>query len=280
VVGPSTWHVIDLASGSVRSAASFAGYDGERWSWPVLDPAARTAYRLVPTPNVDPIATGGLSLLAIDVATGVTRATLDLPELRISRLQVHHGNRLRQEVELGPAVAVTPDGATLALAHPDGLGVTLLDAATLAVRRRMVQRRDAAGPDCEPGGRIEHSCWDWPPARIAVFGPDSSRLYLAGFGPSPDSNDPIASVDYGLKVLDLDAGTMRRDPLALAVTEFAPAPGGTSIYVAGLRPERWGSPLLGEKAALRRLDPLTLATTAERSDIVLDEVRVLLPWPS
>src|SRR5687768_8525005 len=74
VVGPSTWHTIELASGAILSTATFPGYDGERWTWPVLDPAARTAYRLLPLPRVDPVRDGGLRLLAIDVATGQLKA--------------------------------------------------------------------------------------------------------------------------------------------------------------------------------------------------------------
>jgi hypothetical protein len=279
-IGASTWHVVDLTDGSLVSAAAFAGYDGERWSWPVLDPRARTAYRLLPLPGVDPVQRGGLRLVAIDIASGAVQATLDLPELRVGRLQLVRGDRIREEIELGPALVPTADGATLAVAHPDGLGVTLLDAATLAVQRRLVQRRSAAPDAASRVDRLERSAWDWPPARTARFGPGGTRLYLAGFGSAPDPADPIASVDHALRVLDLATGVMRRDPAALAVTEMALTSDGSGIFVAGLRPDRWGSPLLGEKAALRRLDPITLATVAERSDVPLDEARLLLPWPA
>lgn len=168
---------------------------------------------------------------------------------------------------LEPALALSPDGATLAVFHADADRLTLIDTATLSISHSFDLRRPAGLLDIfglsaapahakgETSGTLRH----------AVFSADGRRLYIySQVLTLPDEPPPAAR---GLWLVDLERGRVTAEALsAYQIQWVLPAPDG-SLTVYGTADTTLFAHEIRETTLSRlwRLDGATLAVLAERT---------------
>ncbi len=212
-----------------------------------------------------------LRMMAYDIATGDEIDRVELTDIPAGAWNLDPDAGTPMTNLLIPAVAISPDGRQIAVAHADTQTVTLLDAETLTVQDTIHIAADDAGPrpwfESAPGSTAVQTRDD--AVTFAVFSPDGRQLYLhATSNAVGERNRP----EFGLTLVDLD----QRSVLARAyegeqIDRVIPAPDGQSIYVTTFiqsdeMPQR-----------VQRLDAVTLDVLAERrfedfNQIVIDPV--------
>jgi hypothetical protein len=281
---PVEWYVLDVADGSViahirdednacfRQSALFAPDGGRLYC--LVDPALNeisgsqpvrvVAYEV--NGHADPAAPAG------NPAAGVALET------RIGQRPAADGTG-RQLLE--PALALSPDGGTLAVVHADTDAITLIDAAGLTVERTFTLRPAA-------------TLWDWlglaaAPAhakgemqgiiRQAVFSADGRFLYV--FSQELRAAGEAPPAEWGLWLVDLE----RELVLVKALPEYQiqwvlPAPDG-SVYAFGTTDENPHPYEIRESSPSRlwRLDGATLEVLAEREFAGYRAGRIILRSP-
>lgn len=184
--------------------------------------------------------------------------------------------------EYWPGVALSPDGRTLAVVHPERDAVTLVDTRSMRItrivafaQRASVWQRLAAllpfWPQTAAAKALEGTF------RGAVFAADGRHLYVYGSRFTLDGDQEVAHV-LGLTVVDLTSGAMTKPILTdEAIERVIPAPDGSGVYVMSFtRTDQGGTAGLH----LRRLDATTLRPRAARTFDTNRELCVLPKVPN
>lgn len=139
-----------------------------------------------------------------------------------------------------PAVALSPDGAHLAVVDAAGTHLTLLDARTLTVAgshtlhkpesaaHRLLQWLGIAPRTAEAKFMAGHQI-------SAVFAPDGQHLYVTSFQTNVDATThTMTGKGLGVRRIDVDTGEITAEALTGSVLDtLLPAPDGRSLYVSG-----------------------------------------------
>jgi len=265
---PQEWYVYDTAEGRLLATITTdePGPGSDSRQHALLSPDGTRVYRLAlagPPSGPGPYP---LRLIVNDAATGDQIGEVALPEMSAGTWdsdRVVNGETV-ERFSL-PAMAVSPDGGTLAVVDAEGPTVTLIDTDRLVVERRFdieSQNPPAVRPPATPEptdfplDAAEEGAW-----RGAVFAADGRGLYLSGAEIELDDLgrrscwvEPLLHIDLhdGQVVGETDRGTA---PI-VAKTDGA-------VYTVSPRDEpgscAWSAPYV-----LRRLDPDTLQPEAER----------------
>lgn len=262
---PVDWYVVDTTSGKLVAHVE----DEENACFrqrALIDPAGKRLYcAAAPVREADD-APVPMRLVAYDVESGQRTETLELPQVRIGGAQIEvDGQRVLETLE--PAVALSPDGRQLAVAHADADRMTLVDAASLTVEKTISMARPSSLWDrlgLAPGVALAKGPMQGT-IRHAAFGPDGRYLYV--FSQEMWVQPEDAPDERGLRLLDLERGAVVAEALPEYQIQWVqPAPDG-SVYVFGTAEEgllpyeiRSTSPSM-----LWRLDGRTLEILAERA---------------
>ncbi len=267
---PLDWYVLDTAAGAVIDHVQDDDSACFRQS-ALLSPAGDRLYCLV-DPALNEIS-GPQPLRIVyygvnggaDPAASVTGPTATVTlETRIG--QRPNANQTGWEL-LEPALALSPDGATLAVVHADADRLTLLDAANLSITQSLDLHSPAynlldllglsaraAHAKGETSGTLRH----------AVFSADGRRLYVySQLLTRPDEPPPA---ERGLWLVDPARGRVTAAALDdYQIQWVIPAPDG-SIFVYGTADETLFAHEVRETtpSLLWRLNGGTLAVLAER----------------
>lgn len=187
-----------------------------------------------------------------------------------------------------PGVALSPDGDTIAIVHPDSDTITLLDAHSLRLERTLrfevQQRQHASSMSNEALANLAGPLGGV--TRQAIFSPDGKVLYVTGseiryIAVPKDRQDPRGEGDIAAAKLHLGLALQAVDPrtgqviasqtLKAGANETAeysymqPSPDGRWLYVTTCTNQIFYTPSeVGERCSLERLDPQTLGLMAQR----------------
>ena len=211
------------------------------------DASGRRAYGLA-APGLEDVGPRDATLVAQDALSGRTLGRVRLAGVMMSE-------------RVSPRMAVSADGRRVVVLHADGMALTLVDAPTLRVLwTRLLSRAPGVAdrsPPRPPGGQApEETVW------FLQLAPDGRYLYADGIERWPIDAGPSSPRLLGPWAIDLERAEVVADGSGGQDLEpFVLAPDGSALYT--LSPPE-GAPLFSRATVLRRLDPRTLAVTAER----------------
>jgi hypothetical protein len=268
---PSQWAVIDTTSGkllmSLDTKSPKLNYDtpmsADRLQ---LSPDGSRLYRFVFTDRADATGPQPLRISEYDVATGEQIATQADAEIQVGSWQTQ-GSTEAESVShyQRPGIAISPDGRQIAIVHPDGKAVTLIDAKDLTVKRTVTLtqqtgfleralRKLGLAPQSAAAKMLDGVM------RSAVYSPDGTTLYTWGDTITTNATDGLQGP--GFTRIDLKTGTATQIFQGALIGQVQPSPDGTSLYLTGYVPVMHTST---PQHFVRRLDPASLKTLAERS---------------
>lgn len=267
--GPLAWQVAESSTG--RMLATVPPDPDGRWAtenW--IDPDATRLYSLFLPFSQTNSGPGPARIVAHDLGSGAAVGQLVLPEVRGGTWTTDRTvtpNESTGEIpvmaSLTPGVALSPDGATIALAHADEDVITLVDARHLRVERSITFGRSQTLRDrllgflpLLPQSAAAKMLPEGTTVK-AVFGADGRHLYLLGQTTTYGDDEVPAVEPLGLRVVDLGDGTAVAAGGAEWLGVF-PSTDGTSLYALRYRAGSSG-PMM-----VQRLDAKTLAVEVER----------------
>jgi plastocyanin len=267
---PPAWKVFDTADGRLLSAAQ-SEQTGDPWGLWVVDPDALRVYRLAyATSQATTTGPQATVLIANDLSTGAELGRLDLPEIHAGfwqsdeTVEFSNGSSEPLMKELMPALAISPDGRRLAIAHADAEELTVFDAQRMAIERTVALTQSSSTvdrllgllplrPESAAAKALEGTMLQ------AAFSPDGSSIYLAGTVSSVEENDVLYR-GLGLRVVDVESGTITATAFGDdLIDRIVPSADGSSLYAAG--PQTSGS----MEYRLRHVDATSLEVIAERT---------------
>lgn len=264
----TTYYVLSTATGRVLHARtirhSCCGFD-------VYDVARQRLYTLSAATAGDAHSASQVpQLLTEDLRTGRQIGHLALPGLHAgswnTTRQLDGAPLMRAWT---PGLALSPDGAHLAIVDPSSDQLTLIDTATLRVARTVTLHRAQSLPQ-RLGAflgllpQIAYAKGAEGVSLSAQYSPDGRLLYVTGTQGSVGKSGTFTWTQLGLRVVDVRSGTIVADRFkGTPLMQTIVAPDG-SVYVVTSPP---GPGSAGCPCTLQRLDPRTLATEARRGDM-------------
>jgi plastocyanin len=272
---PPAWKVFDTADGRLLATVENRE-SGDLWEEWAVDADAHRLYRLVsmdastgPNQIAVPSPT---QLIAHDLTTGAEVGRLDLPEVLAGFWQSAETVAIGDGEEplmkqLLPALAISPDGRSLAIVHADDDILTLVDTERLTVERTDALVRPVSAwnrlfsllpfvPHSASAKALEGTMLE------AVFAPDGQHLYVFGMRASVEDGEPIVR-GLGLRGVDVSSGEVDAVAFGEAIIDrVLPSSDGGSLYVAGPAAD---VELAGGNYFIRRVDAHTLDVLAEQS---------------
>jgi hypothetical protein len=277
---PVAWYAWDTRAGAQVSVtqvdlASYAGVpmlspDGSRLYVPYYE-APPPASPATPTP-VGISATGPwpLRIAAYDIDTGGELARGGVPGVLAGSWPIDSELDSYAMEGLFPAIALSPDGRTIAVVDAGMTELTVLDAVTLdVVTTRAIRepagltRRALAWLGILPqdaAAKAIDGAW-----RSVTFAPDGASLYVTGYElDTSEAAREVTGHGFGVSRIDVATGEIVATGLDGAeVQQVVPSPDGATLYV--MRSETpWWEPGGGSAQLLVRLDVATLEPLAER----------------
>jgi DNA-binding beta-propeller fold protein YncE len=173
-----------------------------------------------------------------------------------------------------PGIALTPDGRQIALVDGVSHQLTVIDAATLRLVRRvpLLERRGLLAQFGSWLGFLPETAEAKGMGTDGVsldawFSLDGQRLYLTGTTGRVTRGNSLRTTDLGLRVVDVSSGTIvatrfrGQNPLDVILS-----PDGRSLYVT-LPGATTGRTIVGCPCSMERLDARTLRTRAVRRSL-------------
>lgn len=182
-----------------------------------------------------------------------------------------------------PAVALSPDGATIAVVDAAMDRLTLIDSATLnIVATRDIHERQSLGSRLLAwlgiAPQTAHAKASEGRLLSAAFSADGEHLYLSGNEIDVgDTMEDITGDGFGITRIDVSNGEITGHALRGAdVVEVIPSPDGRSVYALAPSAPWWGVEE-GQIAedVLYRLDAEALEPLAERTFATWPSIRLL-----
>jgi len=224
-------------------------------------------------------------LAAIDLASGLVRAEVSLPDLLLGQRieELRHG-------EFGvwrqPALALAPDGSKAYIAHAEDEGITVVDLERLKVIRTSTPRF-ASGLLDRLGGWVASMGASRAEAKGGLYfapqiivSPDGSRLYVSGVGSETCAGQPyfacVEGVPMGLRIIDADSLELLLEIDGISRIALSPdgaVLAGTAVVADGRGVEE-GAPYhqLAAGLVLLRVDDLDASPRVIRSGVPYDAV--------
>lgn len=289
ICGPSgcderVWYTYDTITGHRISTTRVDAGDPV---WPdLLDPAAQRlfqpfyegppppSYPATPIPaGVSEVGPWPLQIAAFDLTTGREAGRIIVPDVLAGSWQREPIDQMYVGEMALPAVALSPDGSTIAVVDTAMDTLTLIDSATLEV----VESHDVHAAE-SLATRILTWLGILPQAAhakvsegrmlSATFSADGQHLYVSGHETEVgDTIQDITGRGFGLLRIDVGNGEIAGEALTgHDLVDVIPSPEGRSVYV--LRPAIpwWNSDgPSGNDCVLHRLDAQTLEPLAERT---------------
>lgn len=181
-----------------------------------------------------------------------------------------------------PAIALSPDGTTIAVVDAPMETLTLIDTETLEI----VEHLDVHAPES-----LSSRLLTWlgiapqtaqakaSEGRMlsANFSVDGQHLYVSGNETEVgDTLEDITGHGFGLVQIDVSSGQITREALnGMDVIDIIPSPDGRSVYVLGPRAPWWDSDAQIPEDVLYRLDAQTLEPMAERTFSSWPDIRLV-----
>lgn len=288
-VSQPTWYAIDTRDGGVLAtiAGEGQGFGPYGFLTSILDPDGRFLYRpFIPGDRAgdSPLP---LQIVANDLQTGEEVARISLTDVQAESWWPERVEQVPVNRVMAPAVALSPDGAQIAVVHAEADRVTILDARTLTVERTLKLKESRSLTDRARGvlgwlGLVPQAA----EAKLltgrvlsAVYAPDGRSLYLAGReGRVGETTDSVEEWGLGLRRIDLTNGEIVAKALGNdQVDDVVPTPDGNALYVSGPTVPWAMNDFNQSSYRLSRLDPETLEPLAQRE---LAERPVVLPMSS
>lgn len=258
-------HVLDTSDGHLVGAIPALSRCCLTRYW--LAPGERRLHGiLVPDHRNGPLPNGPQTplLVAQDAASGEEAGEVRLDGVLLGSWQTDREVRGRRvAANLSPGIALSPDGRRIAILHADREALTLIDVARLQVLWTKPLSRPAGlldrlglRPRTASAKELESTGWE------LHFSPDGRRLYAAGSQTRVADTGELVEQGLGLRVIAFeDARIIAEDLADERLFWLAPAADGDALYAFAQR-----RPAAGQQGGyvLRRLDPRTLAVTAER----------------
>lgn len=250
-----SWRVFDTSSGQQLGTIPHEQPFYRAW----LDHSGDRLYTLRLPCQERCDAPGVPTLLSYDTATGTLTGQLELRDV-IAGIWKAGRNAGNEDVTgmAFPGLALSPDGRQFAILHADVPVLTLVDTTTMTV----VSTRPLGGPTAWPDQGVLHSEGEGGFELHMGFSPDGRSLYVIGAEHGVDAAGEEAEQRKGLRVIDVERAEVIGDLLAGQWIGLAgELPDGSALYVTA----REGK--TSKSFNLYRVDPLTLAITAERTDL-------------
>jgi hypothetical protein len=269
-ITPEQWYVFDTRDGRLISTVETesAGIVPGGFPAGLIDSTAERLYRF--EAGDDGPGPWSLRIVSHDLATGAEIGRLTLPDVLAGERYDRAIDQVPVADVLTPAVALSPNGARLAVVDAETDELTTVDTASLTVEQTVpLSRRDGVVRRALTwlGILPQDVSAKYMDGRFlkAVFSPDGQRLYLHGLeGEVGDQPDESSERGLGLTAVDVATGEIVATALDGQVLEtVVPAPDGRSVYVNG--PTVPWSEANGEPGyRLTRLDASSLDTLADR----------------
>jgi hypothetical protein len=255
-----SWRVVDTRDGR-QSATLDTSADpccGLFGAW--TDPGGRLLYRVL-TPGSGMDATGPITpvLVRYDMQAGRETGRIKLSGVEAGVWQ--SGRTIGSEpvlATLTPGLALSPDGAQLAVLYSDGSRLMTVDTASMKI---VASRRLVAAPAPTSwfiprtvnayAKYAEGVQWD------LTYSPNGRQLIAAARQDSVDNGGNYSSRGLGLRAIDIERAAIVAEAPNLGIGQLFYAPDGSAIYI--------GSFVDQTHMSLLRLEPSTLAVAAHRS---------------
>lgn len=273
------FQAFDTASGRLLAAITVSGDP----VWPVMmDPAGERLY--VPTYRIPEDATPTtdlrdapgpwpLRIAAYDLTSGERGGELVLDDVMVGNWQEGQIGAMPLMQTMRPGIALSPDGATIAVVDASLGSVTAVDTGTMTVvgTRPLHEQESFVGRALRWIGILPHQANAKAmegTTLTAIFSHDSKQLYVIG-----------NTIEVGKTVEDISGhglGVLRVDLASGAVTDHVldgrdiaavlPTPDGRAVYVMYPKTPWWAArtAFAGHENVLERLDGPTLRSTASR----------------
>jgi hypothetical protein len=261
---PLDWYVLDTAGGAVAGRV----YDEDNGCFrqsALLAPDGRRLYCLVDPALHEISGPQPVRVVAYEVGDRDRAAEVAL-ETRVGQRPATDGAGWEL---LEPALALSPDGTTLAVVHAETEAITLIDAAGLSITKTFTPRRPGniwdwlglAATTAHAKGEM------WGTIRQATFSADGRFLYIFSQEMARGLEEPPA--ERGLRLVDLERELILGEALPEYQIQWVlPAPDG-SLYAFGTADDLLMPYEIRETSpsALWRLDGRTLGVLAARDFI-------------
>ncbi|MGH2535593.1 MAG: hypothetical protein ACRDJW_25325 [Thermomicrobiales bacterium] len=257
------WKVFDTRTGELIATVQRGA---DVFGPVVVDAGATRLYRLVgvgrPEHAAENTSPFPARLIAYDLTTGEELDRLDLPGIHIGTWTTGEG--LKQVL---PALALSPDGESVAIVHADSDAMTVSAAADLTVERTVALSMPQSWRSRLLGllllapqsasAKVAEGAF-----KAAVFSPDGNRLYVSGTEWTAE-DDPDDVPSLGLRVIDVTSGEVLGEALDdVYIDRVISSPDGQSLYVTAA--DVYG-PSDNFSWVLLRLDAQTFDVLAERT---------------
>ncbi|MDQ3513888.1 MAG: hypothetical protein M3462_09530 [Chloroflexota bacterium] len=272
------WTVFDTGDGHVisRVEGDTHGYGSDS----LVDPEARRLYQLIPIRGDEAEGPWPVAIVAFDLTTGKEIQRLAVPGVRGGNWWTRSVDDVLVGDQITPAVALSPDGAHLAVVDAETDQLTMIAAATMTVEgTQQLARAESLG----------HRVLGWlgimpqtAEAKVtagrwldATFAADGEHLYL--WGTESELGDSVEDIEMnglGVMLVHVESGEILVEALGgMMVQAVVPAPDDDTVYLRGMSTPRGGR--FSGIEHLWRLDSQSLKTLAERDYRAYFEIAVL-----
>jgi hypothetical protein len=268
---PSQWSVIDTTSGKLLMSLDTKS---PKLTFPTpvqadslqLSPDGTRLYLFIFTDQTDASGPQPFRVIAYDVASGQQIATRAYPDIQVGVWETPGSSEADSVTHYQrPGIAISPDSREIAIVHPDGAAVTLIDAKNLKLKRTVsltqpteflerALRKLGLAPRPAAAKTLDGV------ERSAAYSPDGTTLYTWGDTITTSATGGLQGP--GFTRIDLNSGTAIQVFQGALIGQVQPSPDGTSLYVTGYIPVVHTST---PQHFVRRLDPVSLQTLAERT---------------
>jgi hypothetical protein len=235
------WKTFGTATGTVQSTSDRIDGDMRFYLMQVVDPISWTLYQLTPeTPSATGLAyhPGPTNVVAIDLATGDEVGRILLPDITIGSWPENDADAPMPILhDILPAIAISPDGAEIAVVSADTDRINLIDATSLTLKKSLsiheetgvIDRLFSMLPLMPESAEAKGS---EGVRRVASYSADGRHLYVSGNEMKFGETDIEVSAE-GLSLIDLDDGTIEAHALdGVMINRVAEGADG-NLYVAG-----------------------------------------------
>lgn len=268
--------VVSVTDGRVVRTVPTAAVPGEIQAWPVAPDLSAiyfftTPARVGATPE-QPLGLQPVSLIVQDTVTGTMSATVTLPGITAGAvLSLGSPTVASTPTTYRPGIALSPDGAWLAVLSFDGRTLDVIDTKTLAVTSVPVRAKSSLlgllGPQVALGKTLNDV-----ETRPMRFTPDGRALLCyASHTHYDDLRGPVYTT-IALQRIDVSTGeiTAERQVSDEGTYGFYVGADGASLYMVVRSNSAPTAPFV-----LRRLDATTLEVRAERELADYSELHML-----